>query len=66
MTPEVIAYLILGLVDKLGSVGAARDHIDGKKAEGKSFNQILDELEAERNEAAKEAHDAVEEMPDDE
>ena len=64
MSPELIAYLILGVVERLGSADAARAHIDGKKAEGKSFGVILDELEAERIAAAGEAHVAVERMPD--
>jgi hypothetical protein len=63
-SPELIAYLILGVVERLGSVDAARAHIDGKKAEGKSFDVILDELEAERIAAAGEARAAVENMPD--
>ena len=62
MTPEVIAYLVLGLVDKLGSVAAARSHIDAKKADGKSFDQILDELEVERKAAAAEAREAIDDM----
>ena len=64
-TPELIAYLILGLVDKLGSASAARAEIDSMKAAGKSFDEILDTLEGERIQAAAEAHGAVDKMPGD-
>lgn len=63
MSPELVAYLILGVVDRLGSADAARAHINRKKEEDKSFDTILDELEAERQQAADDAHDAVEKMP---
>jgi hypothetical protein len=62
-TPELIAYLILGLVDKLGSADAARAEIDSMKTAGKSFDEILDTLEAERLDAAAEAHGAVDKLP---
>lgn len=63
ITPEFAAYLILGLVDRYqGSTERARAHIEAKKAEGKSFDQILDDMQAESLAAKDEAHKAVDAM----
>lgn len=62
-TPELIVYTILSLVDRMGSVDAARMHIEAKQAEGKTVDAILEELQNERKQAAQERRDAVNQMP---
>ena len=62
LSPEMIVYLALKLVDKLGSTDAARKEIDAMKAAGKSIDEILDTLEAERIKEGEGAHGDVDKM----
>jgi hypothetical protein len=65
ISPELAAYLILGFVDRVGSTAAARKEIETMKAAGKSFDEILDTLEATRLQAESERRDAIDKMPGD-
>lgn len=62
-SPELIAYLVLGLLERYDSARAAFARFEQWKADGKTVNEILDLLEAERIAASKAAHAAVDKMP---
>lgn len=63
VTLETALYLGIELVKMFnGDADAARAHIEEKKAAGKSFDQILDELQAERQQGSKDAGAAIDRM----
>ena len=63
LTPEMIVYLLLSFVQQKGGVDAARLWIEDRMASGKTFDEILDEMQALRRQEAKDAQDAVDKMP---